>query len=141
MDLFPLKNNRNSAVELVISFTYSFSLGPHPQHMEVPRLEVESELYPPAYTTATAAQDPSCICHLYHSSGQCWILNPLSEARDPTHILMNTSGVRYHCAMTGTPGWGFQHRLWLWLHHGAPVPITAVALLQNLSSVLWRRES
>ena len=27
--------------------------------MEVPRLGVESELQPPAYTTAIAAQDPS----------------------------------------------------------------------------------
>ena len=34
-------------------------LGPHPQHMEVPRLGVESELQLPAYTTATATPDPS----------------------------------------------------------------------------------
>ena len=60
--------------------------GLHLRHMEVPRLGVKLELQLPAYTTATAAQDPSRICHLYHSSGQCWILNPLSEARDPTHI-------------------------------------------------------
>ena len=35
-------------------------LGPKLWHMEVPRLEVESELQLLAY--ATAAQDPSCIC-------------------------------------------------------------------------------
>ena len=29
-------------------------LGPHPWHMEVPRLGIESELKLPAYTTATA---------------------------------------------------------------------------------------
>ena len=29
-------------------------LGPHPRHMEVPRLGVESELQLPAYATATA---------------------------------------------------------------------------------------
>ena len=29
-------------------------VGPHPWHMEVPRLGVESELQMPAYTTATA---------------------------------------------------------------------------------------
>ena len=33
-------------------------LGPHPQQMEVPRLEVELELQWPAYTTAMATQDP-----------------------------------------------------------------------------------
>ena len=32
--------------------------------MEVPRLEVESELQLPAYTTATAMQDPSLNCNL-----------------------------------------------------------------------------
>ena len=33
-------------------------LGPHPQHMEVPRLEAKSELQLPAYATATATPDP-----------------------------------------------------------------------------------
>jgi len=36
---------------------------------------------------------PSQICDLYHSSLQCQILNPLSEARDRTRILMDTSHV------------------------------------------------
>ena len=45
------------------------------------------------YATATATPDPSRICNLYHSSQQCWILNPLREARDRTHILMGTSRV------------------------------------------------
>ena len=36
-------------------FIYLFvCLGPHPQHMKVPRLGVESELQMPANTTATA---------------------------------------------------------------------------------------
>ena len=47
--------------------------------MEVPRLEVESELWLPAY--ATAMPDPN-ICDLHHSSQQHQILNSLSEARD-----------------------------------------------------------
>ena len=42
-------------------FFFSVFLGPHPQHMEVPRLGVELELQPPAYTTAIATQDPRHI--------------------------------------------------------------------------------
>ena len=56
---------------------------------------VELELQLPAYTTATETQDPSHIYDLHHSSRQCWILNPLSEARDQTHILMDTSRIRF----------------------------------------------
>ena len=40
---------------------------------------------------------------LHHSSQQHRILHPLSEARDWTHILMDTSRVHYHWAMKGTP--------------------------------------
>ena len=31
-------------------------------------------------------QDLSCVCDLYHSSRQCWILNPLIEARGQSCI-------------------------------------------------------
>ena len=57
--------------------------------MEVPRLGVESELQLPATATATATamKDPSHVCDLHHSSRQCWIINPLSKARDQTWIL------------------------------------------------------
>ena len=64
---------------------------------------VESELHLLAYTTATAMQDPSHICILHHSSRQCHILNPLSEARDGTRNLMIPSQIRFHCAIMGTP--------------------------------------
>ena len=47
-----------------------------------------------AYTRATAKPDPSQVCDLHHSSWQCWILNPLSEARDRPRVLMVTSRVR-----------------------------------------------
>ena len=63
--------------------------------MEVPRLEVESDLQLPVYTTATATWDPSHVYDLHHSSQQCWILNPLIEARDQIHILIDTSWVHY----------------------------------------------
>ena len=42
-------------------------------------------------------------CSLPHSSWQCWILNPWSEARDRTCVLMDASQVRFCCATTGTP--------------------------------------
>ena len=62
-------------------------------HMDVPRLGVESEMQMLAYPTVTAMWDPSCICDLYHGSGQQWILNPPSEARDRTCILMGISQI------------------------------------------------
>ena len=49
------------------TFVFVF-LGPHLQHMEVPRLRVELELQRPAYLTATATPDPSCILDLLRSS-------------------------------------------------------------------------
>ena len=75
---------------IVIIFAFFF-LGPHPQHMEVPRLGVELELQPLACTTATAMQHPSRDCNLHHSSQQHQILNPLSKVRDQTCVLMDTS--------------------------------------------------
>ena len=53
--------------------------------------------------TATATWDPRHVCDLHHSSWQCWIPNPPSEARDQTHILMDTSWVHFHGATMGTP--------------------------------------
>ena len=59
----------------------------------------------PAYAIATAMPDPSRICdlqHSYHSSQQCWILNPLGEARDGTRNLTVPSQIRFRCTMMGT---------------------------------------
>ena len=83
-------------------FFFCCFLGPHPQHMEVPRLGGKSELQLPVYATAMATQDLNCIFNLHHSSWQCQILNPLSESRDWTHVLVNTSHIRFCCAKTGT---------------------------------------
>ena len=48
-------------------------------------------------------QDPSRGCDLHHSSWQYWILNTLSEARDQTQDLVDTSWVHYHWATTEFP--------------------------------------
>ena len=80
-------------------FFFFCFLGAHSQHMEAC---IESELQLLAYTTATARQDPSCICDLHHSSRQCRILNPLSEVRDQTRILMDPTQVN-RWATKGTP--------------------------------------
>ena len=74
-------------------FLFLYFLGPHPWHMEVPRLGVKSELKLPAYTTATATRDLSCICDLHHRSWQCQIVNPLSKGRDRTRNLMVLSWI------------------------------------------------
>ena len=83
--------------------SFFFFLGPHPQHMEFPRLGVKLELQLLAYSTATAMQDPSRVCDLHHHSWQRWIPDPLSKAKDWTCILMDTSQIPFHCATTGTP--------------------------------------
>ena len=74
-------------------------LGPHPWHMEVPRL---------------GGQIVSLAARLYHNSWQPWILNPLSEARDQTFILLGTSRVHYGWAIKGTPELVFNRwqRIW-----------------------------
>ena len=46
--------------------------------------------------------DPSHICDLHHISRQCQILNPLSEARDQTFILMDAIRICFHQASMGT---------------------------------------
>ena len=63
--------------------------------MEVPRLGVESELQLPAYTTARATSDPSHVSDVHHSSRQRQILDPPSETRDRTCVLMDASQIRF----------------------------------------------
>ena len=96
-------------------FFFLVFLGLCPWQMEVPKLGVEMELPLLAYATATAMPDPSLICDQHHSSWQQWILNPTSEARDWTHILM----VCYCWATVRTPtgaaglSWGWRGLLWI----------------------------
>ena len=73
------------------------------QHTEVPRPGVKAELQLLAYATNTRTQDTSCIFNLLPSSQQCQILNPLREARDQTHILMDTHQAHPHWATMGMP--------------------------------------
>ena len=80
-------------LELVSFLSFFWSGVLYPLHVEVPRLGAEWELQLPAYTTATAMRDPSCVCSLHLSSQQCQILNPLSQARDRTSVLMDTNRV------------------------------------------------
>ena len=77
---------------LLVFWVFCFRVTP--QHVEVPRLGVKSELYLAAYTPATAMPDPSHVCNLHHSSWQRQILNPMSKAKDRAFILMDTGRVR-----------------------------------------------
>ena len=87
-----------------ILFTiFFFFLGLYLRNMDVPRLGVESELQLPALQLQPQQWDLNHICDLCHCSQQCWILNPLSEARDWTCILMGTSRVRYRWTTMGIP--------------------------------------
>ena len=105
--LFPLwmpesvAPSRNSFF-FFLSLSFVF-LGPHPLHMEVPRLGVQLELQLPAYTTAPATPDPSRVCDLHHSSQHHQILKPLSEAREWSHNLTGPSWICFRCATPGTP--------------------------------------
>ena len=63
--------------------------------MEVPRLGVESELQPLAYTTATPTPDSSCICDLNTAHGNARSLTQLKEAKDQTFVLMGASQIHF----------------------------------------------
>ena len=73
--------------QLPVHVPATVALLPH----EGPGLPSRVELQ--AYVTATATPDQSHVCNLSHSSRQHWILNPLSEARDCTCVLMDASWV------------------------------------------------
>ena len=113
-------------------FIYCF-IWLHPQHVEVPRLGVKSELWLPAYATATAMWDPSCVCNLHHSLQQLWILNPLNEARDRTLNLMDPSRVRYNWAT-----WELVEGFIIWFSHIHKSWITGeMTTILDVSLALW----
>ena len=71
--------------------------------------KTESELQRLAYTTARAMPDSSRICDLHHNSQQRRILNPLSEARNQTCVLLGTSQIHFHCTLMGTSWYQLLH--------------------------------
>ena len=56
--------------------------------MSLAGVKSESQLL--AFATAAAILDQSHICDLHQRLQYPWILNPLREVRDWTHILMGT---------------------------------------------------
>ena len=75
--------------EMVSFFFFSF-LG---QHMKIPRSGVKLELQLLAYTSHSNTGFEPCFCDLCRRLWELWILNPLSKARDWTHILMDISWI------------------------------------------------
>ena len=84
-----------------VNFFFVF-MGPHLQHMEVPRLCSNRSYSCQPTLRPQQLPDLSRIHDLHYCSQQCWILNPLSGARDQTLVLMDTSWVCYHWAIMGT---------------------------------------
>ena len=118
----------------IIIFFLSF-LGPHPQHMEVPRLGVliRATYSCPAYATATAMPDPSRLYDLHHSSQQCqthWARPGIQPATSWFLV-----GFVNHWAMMGTPVFfilyifiSFVLFLFIRLHG---IPLHSYAILYN----------
>ena len=100
--------NSNSSFPKYSSGTFFFSfffvfLGLHQQHMEVPQARGPIGAVVATLATATEMPDPSLVWDLHHSSWQHRILNPLSESRDQTCDLMDTSQIHFFWVTTGTP--------------------------------------
>ena len=70
---------------LLLLFCFVFRVAPVAYESSQARGQIR------AIDAATATPNSSHVC--YHGSQQSWILNLLSEARNQTHILMDTSQV------------------------------------------------
>ena len=73
------------------------------------------------------------VCDLHYSSRQCQIPDPLSEARDRTHILMDTSRICFHCATMGTLCFLFIFFKWSFL--SSPLSYLLQMPLNNFSKL------
>ena len=67
-------------------FCFVMCVLPHLWHTEVPRVGIDSELYPDM-----ATPDPGHMCTLRRSMQQPWILRPLREARERPCLLTETA--------------------------------------------------
>ena len=76
-------------------FFFFFFLGPQWRHMEIPGCmgQIGAAAASLSHSHSHTGSEPSHIFNLHSSLWQCWILNPLSEARDQTCNLMDTSRV------------------------------------------------
>ena len=113
----PKKQRKRNSVGIIHSYMnlfYFCFLGPLLRHMKVPRLGVEVELQLLAYTTATATWGQSHVCDLHHSSQQCQILSLLSEARDRTLILMDSSWVHNPVSHNRNSLLFFKFKYWIY---------------------------
>ena len=133
---FPLPLNIYCVLTVSSSF-FAFYSCTYGRCMEVPRLGAESDLQLPAYTTATAVQGSSRVCHLHHSSQQHQILNPLSKPRDQrtasSWMLLGLT----HWATVGTP---YCRRFWLCLSYSFSTPPGSLDLLswsRSWTSLTW----
>ena len=81
--------------------------------MEVPRLGTNQSCSHWPTQFAIATQGLSYICDQHHVSWKCWILNPLSKARDWIYIFMDTSWACYYWATRRTPLLSLIFPIWL----------------------------
>ena len=104
----------------LLSF-FLFFLGPHLWYMEVPRLGSNW-----ICSCRPTPQPQQCLRHirdLSHSLWQLWILNPLSEARDQTCILMDTNHFLNPLSHSGTLNSAFLISFWVMLLLGRTLNI------------------
>ena len=80
---------------LFFCFVLLCFLGPHPQHMEVPRLVVKSELQLPLMPQPQQQKIWAISVTYTTAHGNAGFFNPLSKAGDQTHILLDTSWFRF----------------------------------------------
>ena len=87
----PYSQRYNTMVLFLFFFCF---LGSNLRHMEVPGLEglIRAVAVGLSHSHSNPGFEP--LMHLHHSSRQCWILNPLSKARDRTRNLMVPSWIR-----------------------------------------------
>ena len=98
----------NSYSKFFLSFPFLFFffwfLGPHPWHMKYQtRDQMSCSCRPTPQPQPLGIQATSVIYTTAQSNTWSLILNPLSRARDWTHILIDTSWICFHWATTRTP--------------------------------------